>query len=404
MAEKRTSKAQAVRDYLKDNPRAKNKAVAEALGKNNIKVTPEYVKTIRRKRKKKKVGTKTEGETKIKASKAKYPRHSIEKALRIPRAILEQNAGECTKKQAAGFLGLGSPKGPFSLEISSGLKFGLLDRPSTGKIAITKLAKKILRPQNTGEEIEGLREAVLKAPDVSDVYNHYRGENLPDDNFFDNALVDNFKIPQEKTKEFKTIFFETLEKAKLIEEKNGKYRVIDFSKGGEPGIDSTARLKKLGKDVTIEAGDSCFVMMPFAEPHNNYYSLVYEPAIKKAGLKPIRADHEIFGSGKIMDQVWSGINTAKVLVAELTTKNPNVFYELGLAHALKKPVVLVSSNEEDVPFDLHHIRVIYYDVNDPFWGQKLLDKVAENVLSALKNPEEAIFEGKTKDDSEPREG
>ena len=179
--------------------------------------------------------------------------------------------------------------------------------------------------------------------------------------------------------------------------------MIDFSKSGEPGIDSTARLKKLGKDVTIEAGDSCFVMMPFAEPHNNYYSLVYEPAIKKAGLKPIRADHEIFGSGKIMDQVWSGINTAKVLVAELTTKNPNVFYELGLANALKKPVVLVSSNEEDVPFDLHHIRVIYYDVNDPFWGQKLLDKVAENVLSALKNPEEAIFEGKTENDSKPRD-
>jgi hypothetical protein len=154
------------------------------------------------------------------ASMAKYPRHSLEKALRIPRVILEQNAGkECTEKEAAVFLGLASPRGPFRVEISSGLKFGLLDRPSTGKIAITDLAKKILRPQNTGDEIEGLRAAVLKAPDVSDVYNHYRGENLPDDNFFNNALVDNFKIPQEKINEFKTVFSETLEKAKLIEEK-----------------------------------------------------------------------------------------------------------------------------------------------------------------------------------------
>ena len=92
-----------------------------------------------------------------------------------------------------------------------------------------------------------------------------------------------------------------------------------------------------------------------------------------------------------MDQIWAGINGAKVLVAELTSRNANVFYELGLAHALEKPVVLVSSNEDDVPFDLQHIRVIYYDVMDPFWGQKLLDKVAENILSALKNPEEAIF-------------
>ena len=80
-----------------------------------------------------------------------------------------------------------------------------------------------------------------------------------------------------------------------------------------------------------------------------------------------------------------------MLIAELTSRNPNVFYELGLAHALQKPVVLVSSNEDDVPFDLQHIRVIYYDLYDPFWGEKPIDKVAENILSALKNPEEAIF-------------
>jgi hypothetical protein len=92
-----------------------------------------------------------------------------------------------------------------------------------------------------------------------------------------------------------------------------------------------------------------------------------------------------------LDQVWAGINSAKVLVAELSTRNPNVFYELGLAHALQKPVVLISSNEADVPSDLRHIRVIYYDVNDPFWGNKLTDKIAENILSAIKNPDEAVF-------------
>jgi hypothetical protein len=68
-----------------------------------------------------------------------------------------------------------------------------------------------------------------------------------------------------------------------------------------------------------------------------------------------------------------------------------VFYELGLAHALLKPVVLVSSNQEDVPFDLQHIRVIYYDMRDPFWGDKLIAKVSENVLSAIRNPEEALL-------------
>ncbi|MGH2556405.1 MAG: hypothetical protein ACRDHO_11885, partial [Actinomycetota bacterium] len=102
-------------------------------------------------------------------------------------------------------------------------------------------------------------------------------------------------------------------------------------------------------------------------------------------------DDDIFATGKIMDQVWRGIRQATVLVAQLTSKNPNVFYELGLAHALRKPVVLVSSNEDDVPFDLRHIRVILYEQTDPFWGQKLIDKIADNIKSALADPEEAIF-------------
>ena len=73
-------------------------------------------------------------------------------------------------------------------------------------------------------------------------------------------------------------------------------------------------------------------------------TIVFKPAIEKAGLHAVRADAEIFGTGKIIDQVWRGINNAKVLIAELTTRNVNVFYELGPAHALQKPVVLVASN------------------------------------------------------------
>ena len=269
----------------------------------------------------------------------KYPRHPLEKVLRIPKAILDQNAGkECSEADTAAFLNIKYNKGPYRLELSSAIKFGLLERPSAGRIAVSDLAKKILRPQNEQEELAGLREAVLKAPEISTVYSHYRGENLPDMQFFDNALVDKFGIPSDKVAEFKAIFFDTLNTAKLIEEHSGKRRLLDVS-GDVPGNSgSSGALKKLGKSVTLASGDSCFVMMPFAAPLGNYYEKVYKPAIEKAGLKPVRADAEIFGTGKIMDQVWSGINAARVLVAEMTTRNANVFYELGLAHALKKPV------------------------------------------------------------------
>jgi hypothetical protein len=326
------------------------------------------------------------------SSRGKYPKHSVGQALRIPTSILDQNAGRpCSVAEAATFVGVAASSGPFGVEISSATKYGLLDRLEGGKVQPSDLAKQILRPQSDADELAGLRSSVLQTPDISEVYKHYRGENLPDDKFFKNTVVDTYKVPEDKFNEFKQVFIESLERAKLLEKHGDKYRVVDVTKEQLGDKDKGQRIKKLGKDVAVTSADSCFVMQPFKAPLGDYYEKAYKPAIEKAGLKAVRADAEIFGTGKIMDQIWSGINKARVLVAELTNRNPNVFYELGLAHALRKPVVLVSSNEGDVPFDLQHIRVIYYDMSDPFWGNKLVDKVAENILSALQNPNEAVF-------------
>lgn len=322
---------------------------------------------------------------------AKYPRHTVEKALRVPRAIIDQNAGrECTDREAASFANVGFG-GPFKVELSSAIKYGFLERPKAGHVRVTDRARQALRPQNPGDEIEALRQAVMAAPDIAEVYRHYRGENLPDGTFFANALTDKFGIPAGKISEFTDVFVNSLKSAKLIEQRGEKQRILDESSDVEVRQTSSDVRKAIGGGIKVDSNDTCFVIMPFASPIGGYFHHIYEPAIRKAGLRPVRADADIFGTGKIIDQIWSGINSARVLVAELTTRNPNVFYELGLAHALDKPVVLISSNGEDVPFDLKHIRVIYYDVNDPFWGQKLIEKVAENIVSALKNPEEAVF-------------
>ena len=326
------------------------------------------------------------------ASKAKFPRHSVAKAIRIAQAILDQNAGKaCSRADAAKFLGLSSPAGPFGVEISSAVKYGFLEQPQSGHIQPSLLAKKILKPQLPNDTIDGYRQAVMNAPDISEVYQHYRGENLPDDQFLRNTVVETYKVPSESFQEFKQVFLESLETAELITRHGDKVRITDVAGGDIPASVQSERLKKLEKTTNVGANDSCFVMQPFVPPLGDYYEKIYRPAIEKTGLRAVRADAEIFATGKIMDQVWHGINAARVLVAELTTRNPNVFYELGLAHAMKKPVVLVSAKEEDVPFDLQHIRVIYYDMSDPFWGNKLIEKVAENILSAIQNPEEAVF-------------
>ncbi|MBC7781414.1 MAG: hypothetical protein H7125_15065, partial [Proteobacteria bacterium] len=266
------------------------------------------------------------------SAKARFPKHPLSKALRIPQALFDQNAGRgCTRQDAAKFFGLSSPVGAFAVEISSGLKYGLLEQPHAGQIQPSALAKRILRPQSPNDTIDGYRQAILNAPDISEVYQHYRGENLPDDQFLRNTVVETYKVPINDYAEFKQIFLESLETAELLTKHGDKIRIADEAQPDPSAPSQSDRLKKLERSTVVGAHDSCFVMQPFATPLGEYYEKIYKPAIEKAGLRPVRADAEIFATGKIMDQVWQGINAAKVLVAELTSRNPNVFYELGLA-------------------------------------------------------------------------
>ncbi len=138
-----------------------------------------------------------------------------------------------------------------------------------------------------------------------------------------------------------------------------------------------------------EQRDNCFVMMPFSNPFNIYYERLYRPAIEDAGLEPVRAD-DLFRPGVIVSDLWGMIQEAKVLLAELTTKNANVFYELGLAHAIGKPIVLVSETLDDVPFDLQQLRVLLYNKDDPTWGEKLVADITTSIKETLEEPIEAV--------------
>jgi len=91
---------------------------------------------------------------------------------------------------------------------------------------------------------------------------------------------------------------------------------------------------------------------------------VYEdhikPTVRWEELCCERAD-EIHGTGLITWDVWEKINRARFLIADLTNRNPNVFYEVGLAHAISKDVILITQSMEFVPFDLKTLRCITYE-------------------------------------------
>jgi len=135
--------------------------------------------------------------------------------------------------------------------------------------------------------------------------------------------------------------------------------------------------------------DTCFILMPFGSWFDRYFKEIYVPATKEAGFEPLRADG-LFSAGAVMEQVWAQIRKAKVLLADLTGKNANVFYELGLAHAARKPVVFVAGDIEDVPFDVRHLRVVVFDVREPGWSDKLRRDITTYLKNARSEPDKSI--------------
>lgn len=115
-------------------------------------------------------------------------------------------------------------------------------------------------------------------------------------------------------------------------------------------------------EENIEDSNLCFVLIPFG---TQWSRTLFDQHIKKAcekeNLIAKRAD-DIYGVQGIMQDVWIYINKAGIIVGDLTTRNPNVFYEVGLAHALGKKVILITQNMEDVPFDLRAVRCIVYSL------------------------------------------
>jgi hypothetical protein len=144
--------------------------------------------------------------------------------------------------------------------------------------------------------------------------------------------------------------------------------------GGEPTSFRPSSLCRRRSDVADEK-QKCFVLMPFEPPREKYYSQIYSRAIEEAGLAAKRGD-SLFRSSPIMGDIWKFVQESTVLLADLTGRNANVFYELGLAHAISKPVVLVAETMDDVPFDLRGLRVLTFDRNDPDWGATLRERIA----------------------------
>lgn len=119
----------------------------------------------------------------------------------------------------------------------------------------------------------------------------------------------------------------------------------------------------------------CFVIMPFSGDYDEIYKII-KSAGNLAGFQTQRAD-ERYTPDTVPERIQQLLDSADVLVAEISEENPNVYYELGLAHGNRKPVILICKKATVVPFDLHHWNQIRYETPTDL-GKQLVD-----VLEAL---------------------
>ena len=125
----------------------------------------------------------------------------------------------------------------------------------------------------------------------------------------------------------------------------------------------------------------CFVLMPFRANFERLYKDHIKPTIEKFGFEVIKAN-DLFTTSPIIEDIWEQINKSRLVVADLTGKNANVFYELGITHTVGKETIIITQNDDDVPFDLKHLRYFKYDDNEKGWNH--LDECLVKILKDKK--------------------
>lgn len=114
-----------------------------------------------------------------------------------------------------------------------------------------------------------------------------------------------------------------------------------------------------------------FVLMPFNPMFDDVYEIGIKEAASQAGIVANRLDEQLFVEG-MMDRIYRQIEAADIIIADMSGQNPNVFYEVGYAHAKDKLCILLTKETKDIPFDLKHRRHIEYKDSIAFLRHELV--------------------------------
>lgn len=341
-----------------------------------------------------------------------FPASTFEEALTIPNGIQKFAAGQKIRRLTLFDKLQKSPdSGPSRMLVTNSSKYGL----TTGGYQAEYLE---LTPDGavaTNPEVSArdrlrarFKLAIANIEPFNLLYERYKGSKLPIQAVMRDTLLDS-GMSDDDVSECVDTFVLNAKFLNLLQQVAGAERLLpldhvleELSDTPPNDIQPLPRVEeehKPDKPAVANVGWTkvCFYITPIGEPDSEerrhsdlFLSSIVEPALDEFELKVIRAD-DIGEAGMISRQIIEHIVHARLVIADLSYHNPNVFYELCLRHACRKPTVQIIRASDRLPFDLDQVRTIKIDTSSIYSLVPKLEthksEIANQVRRALNDPD-----------------
>ncbi|WP_433942640.1 hypothetical protein [Brevundimonas diminuta] len=353
--------------------------------------------------------SKAETALRKKRSQRSFPASTFEEPLEFARAIFRIGSGQPVKRLTL-FDQLGkSPEsgGSRQLIVNAG-KYGLTrGGVQADNIELTPEGQKAVDEQVTRREQARVwtELAISRIEPFQKLYDKFVGNKLPAHAVLIDAAKD-AGIEPEHAAEAVDTFVVNLRFAGLLKTLSGAERIIsldmllsELPAASSPSSSSSPSVPS-GSIITSEHAQfesTCFYIAPIgdegSEPRKHsdlFLGSIVEPALETFGLQVIRAD-SIDKQGIITRQIIDYIMRSRLVIADLSFHNPNVFYELALRHAIKLPIVQLIRSTDKLPFDVNQMRTISIDTADIYSLVPRIDSYRAEVANQVRRALEADY-------------
>ena len=357
-----------------------------------------------------------------------FPASSFRQAAELAEAMVEIAGGAREVRRVTLFdhLDRSPESGPSRQAVTNSARYGLTEGGYQAEtLTLTEDGLKAVNPDSSPRERARaqFKLAIEGIPPFHALYERFAGAKLPVQQVMRDFLISEQDMNEEDAKEAVELFILNAREIGLIQTLSGAERILTLdhmldelpkaadatprpeTNGRGNGVGQPATIAPVTRVTPVPSGDldkTCFYITPIGEEGSEQrkhadllLGQIVEPAIDELGLKlaVVRAD-KMTQPGMISQQILQHVLGSRLVVADLSFHNPNVFYELAIRHATKLPTVLISRTAERIPFDIADLRVVRLDMADIYTFVPQMEawraELTQHARQALEQPEAAV--------------